>query len=355
MPPVADEPNQAAPEGDYLRLEGISRRFGGVQALDAVSLGIGRGQILCLVGHSGCGKSSLLRVISGVDRPDSGRIWLDGAEIVSPTVHVEPEARNVGFMFQDYALFPHLSVTGNILFGLRHLPREEARRRCTGILERLGIAPLAERFMHMLSGGEQQRVALARALATQPRILLMDEPFSNLDRRLHAEIRDSTIALLRDFQATAVLVTHDPAEALSAGDRIALMHRGRIVQSGTGHELYDRPQSAYAAEFFCTFNKLEGRCRGGYLETAVGSFAARDRADGTSATAYIRPQSLKICRDGRLAGQVVSRSLMGEIEQLTVSMERLATPLILRSTERSHLQPGHAVRLDISPESVFVF
>lgn len=352
---VANERSPTIPEGDYLRLENISRRFGGIQALDTVSLGIGKGQILCLVGQSGCGKSSLLRVISGVDRPDSGRIWLDGIEIASPSVHVEPEARNIGFMFQDYALFPHLDVTGNILFGLRHLPREEARRRCAEIIERLGLGALAGRFMHMLSGGEQQRVALARALAPQPRLLLMDEPFSNLDRRLHAEIRDSTIALLRDFNTTAVLVTHDPAEALSAGDRIALMHRGRIVQSGTGSELYDQPRSAYAAEFFCTFNKLEGHCRGGYLETALGSFAAGDLADGARATAYIRPQSLRISGDGRIAGQVVHRSLMGEIEQLTVAIERLATPLILRSTERSGLRPGHPVRLDVRPESVLVF
>ncbi|HEY9344811.1 MAG TPA: ABC transporter ATP-binding protein, partial [Inquilinus sp.] len=231
-----------------LTLERICRSFGTVRALDEVSLSIAPGEIVCLVGRSGCGKSSLLRIIAGVDAPDSGRILLDGAEIAGPGGFVEPEDRNVGFMFQDYALFPHLTVEENVAFGLKRLPREAARARAAEVIGRIGIAALAGRYPHTLSGGEQQRVALARALAPKPVILLMDEPFSNLDRGLREQVREETIATLRALGTTAIMVTHDPEEALSAGDRVVLMQKGRIVQAGSGYEIYDHPNSLYAAE-----------------------------------------------------------------------------------------------------------
>lgn len=338
-----------------LQLDGISRRFGKVVALDGISLSVQSGETICLVGQSGCGKSSLLRIIAGVDRPDRGRLVLDGKEIAGPNIHMEPEDRQIGFIFQDYALFPHLNVTENILFGLKKLPRATAQRRCDEIIAKIGLKHLAKRFPHMLSGGEHQRVALARALAPQPRILLMDEPFSNLDRRLRDTMRDETLALLRVLGTTVIMVTHDPEEALSAGDRIVLMRAGQIVQTGTGLDIYDRPRCAYAAEFFCAFNKVPGICRDGFLETPLGRFEAPAHTNGAAAAAYVRPQCLRIVRDGGIAGRIVEHTLTGEIEQIKLAVTSLPEPLRIRSTERTDLRPGEKISVVVDPASVLVF
>lgn len=340
----------------HLELEGIFRRFANVSALADVSLSVRRGEVVCLVGQSGCGKSTLLRVIAGVERPDQGRVMLDGREISGPETHVEPEERNIGFMFQDYALFPHLSVTDNIMFGLKRLDRRTARERCAAIIERLGLERLADRFPHMLSGGEQQRVALARALAPQPQILLMDEPFSNLDRGLRDGIRNDTISVLRELGTTVIMVTHDPEEALSTGDRVVLMRSGEIVQAGTGSDLYDRPSSAYAAEFFCAFNKIQGACWNGFAETPLGRFHAPGFADGDTATVYIRPQCLRVNCDGDgVDCTVVDCSLMGEIEQVRLAVAALSEPLKIRSTDRQRLNAGDKARVSVAADEVFVF
>lgn len=340
----------------YLEIDAVTRQFGKVTALEKVSLSIDRSVIVSLVGQSGCGKSTLLRVIAGVERPDQGRIVLDGRVISGPSEFVEPEERNIGFIFQDYALFPHLSVTENVLYGLKRLNRQAAQARCSSIMERLGLNRLADRYPHMLSGGEQQRVALARALVTQPQILLMDEPFSNLDRSLRDGVRAETLSLLRELGTTVVMVTHDPEEALSSGDQIVLMRQGRVVQAGTGADLYDKPTSAYAAEFFGSFNKLPGACRNGFAETPLGKFAAPARADGNVATVYIRPHGLRLCRkEGIVDATVIDCTPMGEIEQTTIAVAALPEPLKVRSTERRYLRAGESVRLSVSPEQVFVF
>ena len=198
-------------------------------------------------------------------------------------------------MFQDYALFPHLTVEQNILFGLKRRPKPEAAARTEDVIAHIGIAHLKGRYPHMLSGGEQQRVALARALAPQPDILLMDEPFSNLDRGLREKVRDETLFLLKSLGTTVIMVTHDPEEALSAGDRVVLMKDGRIVQAGSGYDLHDRPVSPYAAEFFCAFNRISGVYTNGQIETAIGRFGQMlDGRDGMPATVYIRPQGISV-------------------------------------------------------------
>lgn len=340
----------------HLEINGVSRSFGGVPALNDISLSVAHGELICLAGHSGCGKSTLLRVIAGIEMPDQGRVLLDGCEISGPNNYVEPEERNIGFMFQDYALFPHLNVLDNILFGLKRLTRPAAQARCLEIVERLGLEHLSRRFPHMLSGGEQQRVALARALAPQPQILLMDEPFSNLDRGLRDGIRTETISLLRELGTTVIMVTHDPEEALSAGDRVVLMRAGEIVQEGSGSDLYDRPANAYTAEFFSTFNKVQGACWNGFLETPLGRFAAPGFADGHTATLYVRPQCLRVnCGAEGVDCTVVDCTLMGEIEQIQVSVAALPGPLKIRSTKRSRLRSGDVARISVTPEQVFVF
>lgn len=339
-----------------LELHNVSRRFGATIALDDVSLTIASGEIICLVGQSGCGKSTLLRMIAGVDSVDGGRILLNGEEVSGPSRFVEPEDRKIGFVFQDYALFPHLSVEQNILFGLKRRPKQEALARTADVIAHIGIDHLKGRYPHMLSGGEQQRVALARALAPQPDILLMDEPFSNLDRGLREKVRDETLSLLRGFGTTVIMVTHDPEEALSAGDRVVLMKAGRIVQAGSGYDLHDRPVSPYAAEFFCAFNKVPGIYRNGYVETAIGQFAqALDIGEGSPATLYIRPQGISVSDNaGDISGRVDSRIFLGEVEQLAITVDSLTQPLKVRTMHR--LEPGaKTVGLTVLPGSWLVF
>ncbi|MET0172388.1 MAG: ABC transporter ATP-binding protein [Agrobacterium vaccinii] len=341
-----------------LRLHAVGKRFGGRDVLTGIDLSVMRGEVICLVGRSGCGKSTLLRIIAGVETPDAGSVTMNGQEIAGPATFMEPEKRRIGFVFQDYALFPHLTVEQNVLFGLKGMPKAQAKARAADMIEHVRLADLAKRYPHTLSGGEQQRVALARALAPKPEILLMDEPFSNLDRGLRDSVREETLALLRELKTTAIMVTHDPEEALSAGDRVVLMQEGRVVQIGTGYEVHDNPVSRYAADFFCAFNKVEGTVRNGHVKTPLGDFPHNGTlAEGSPAYAYIRPSAISISRaggEGDVAGRITSRVFMGEIEQVSVNVDGLAQDLRVRSMRRSPVNVD-TVRLSIEKESVLMF
>src|SRR5918997_3791500 len=263
-----------------LRFENVSQVYGGTRALDGVSLTVAPGEIVCLLGHSGCGKTTLLRVAAGVEIPSEGRVLLDGIEVSGPKTLLPPEQRGTGLMFQDYALFPHLTVLENVTFGLRDLPPRAAQASACQALARVGLEGKASTYPDVLSGGEQQRGALARSIAPRPGVLLMDEPFSNLDRRMRDAIREETIAILRETGATTMVVTHDPEEAMMIADRIVLMRSGRIVQHGTAEDIYLRPKDLFAARFFCDFNEVEGVVRNGQVSTPVGVFPAPDLPDG---------------------------------------------------------------------------
>jgi iron(III) transport system ATP-binding protein len=276
-----------------LEVSHLVRRFGAVAAVDDVSLQLFPGQVTCLLGPSGCGKSTTLRLIAGVDQPDSGVIRAGERVLSDASRHLPPEARGIGLMFQDFALFPHLDVAQNIAFGLTG-SRADKAARVGQLLEKVLLAGYGGKYPHQLSGGEQQRVALARALAPRPGILLMDEPFSGLDNRLRDGIRDDTLAVLKEEGAAVLLVTHEPDEAMRMADQIALMRAGRIVQQGAPYAIYNHPVDRAAAAFFSDINVIRGTVQGALTETAFGGFLAPGVADGTMVDIVIRPQHLKI-------------------------------------------------------------
>ncbi len=233
-----------------LEIRRLRRSFDGRAVVDDVSLGVMPGKVTCLLGPSGCGKSTTLRMIAGVEMQDSGEIFVDGNLICDTVFRVPPERRHIGLMFQDFALFPHLSVSENVAFGLKG-SKDEKRARVEELLGTVELARFIEAYPHELSGGEQQRVALARALAPRPPgIMLMDEPFSGLDNRLRDDIRDLTLEVLKQEDAAVLLVTHEPEEAMRMADEIALMRDGRIVQQGAPYNIYNAPLDKAAVAFF---------------------------------------------------------------------------------------------------------
>lgn len=274
-----------------LEIKNIVKTFGGRQVVDDVSLTVMPGQVTCLLGPSGCGKSTTLRIVAGVEKQDSGSIHVDGTLVCDAGFSLPPEQRNIGLMFQDFALFPHLTVAQNVAFGLKG---RKVTDRVHMLLEKVGMSRHTTDYPDQLSGGEQQRVALARALAPKPRIMLMDEPFSGLDDRLRDDIRDETLAVLKSEGTAVLLVTHEPGEAMRMADEIALMRDGKIVQRGAPYNIYNAPVDVKAAAFFSDINVIHGKVQGALTSTPFGQFLAPGVPDGTEVDIVIRPQHLKI-------------------------------------------------------------
>jgi|TARA_B100000700_G_scaffold237891_1_gene264206 iron(III) transport system ATP-binding protein len=290
-----DVDRQVSHEAPVLAMHHIRHAYGKHQAVEDVSLYVEQGEVVCLLGPSGCGKTTLLRIVAGLEAVQEGGVDLGGRPIGRPgKAHVPPEKRNVGLAFQDSALFPHLSVLDNVAFGLESLPGKQRRARAMELLEQLGMEGYAKSYPHTLSGGQQQRVALARALAPAPSLMLLDEPFSSLDARLRDRIRDDTLHVLKRVGAGALLVTHDPEEAMFMADRIALMRDGHIVQMGTPLELYCAPRDPFVVTFFGEVNEMAGEVQGGRVTTPVGEVPVDDMADGSQVRVLIRPEALKI-------------------------------------------------------------
>jgi iron(III) transport system ATP-binding protein len=344
----------AGPPAASLGVEHVTRRYGPVAAVDDVSLAVAPGEIAALVGHSGSGKSTLLRLIAGLEPLDAGRILIGGREVATPQGGVPPEKRGVGMMFQDYALFPHLTVIRNVTFGLRSMRAAEAREVAIRALSRVGLAGRAGDYPHMLSGGEQQRVALARALAPRPGILLMDEPFSNLDRRTRIIVREDTFAVLREAGTTVILVTHDQDDAMRMADRILMMQGGRIVQGGTGQDLCRTPATLQVARFFAEWNEVTGVCRAGMVATPAGDFPAPALEDGEGAVVCIRPSGIRFGNAGR-PGRIVSRHFLGETDMIHLAVAGLDQPLRVVAAPGSGPATGAKVSFTVEPEDVLVF
>ena len=273
-----------------LVFENVSHAYDGVPALESIDLTAAEDEILCLLGPSGCGKTTMLRLAAGLEELQGGRILIDGEVVAGPGSHTPPELRGVSMLFQDYALFPHMTVLDNVAFGLA--AANGRRQAALDALAQVGLTAMADRYPHCLSGGEQQRVALARALAPKPRVLLLDEPFSGLDARLRDQVRDETLHLLKGAGTLTVMVTHDPEEAMFLADRIAVMQDGRIVQTGRPADLYCRPATAFVATFFSECNRLRSVVEDGAVPTPFGPLAAGGMAEGAAVDVLIRPEAL---------------------------------------------------------------
>jgi iron(III) transport system ATP-binding protein len=322
---------------------GVQKRFGPVKVVRNLSLSVLRGEVLALLGSSGCGKTTTLRMIAGLETLDGGCIEVDGALVAGAGRHEPPERRKIGMVFQDYALFPHLSVGGNVSFGL---PRGGSRRRVEEVLDLVGLAGYADRMPQDLSGGQQQRVALARALAPNPKILLMDEPFSNLDPDLRVAVRGEVKDILTAAGATAVLVTHDQEEALSMADQVAMMVGGEIVQVADPETLYNQPLTREVASFVGESYFIGGEASGLVAETEIGRIELTAPHLGT-VDVVLRPESLSLSSalpEDSHAGVVSRREYFGRYQALTV---RLRSGNIVKATGSTGLEfrPGDYVRI----------
>ena len=289
-------------------LQSIRLAFDGVSVINGVELSAKSGETLCLLGPSGCGKTTLLRILAGLEVPDGGVVTLRDTRVFAPGINMPPEKRQVGYLFQDYALFPHLTVKQNVAFGIQG--SSNVAGEVSDLLASVNLAGFENAMPSTLSGGQQQRVALARALARRPQLMLLDEPFSGLDTDLKLQLRESTHRLLKEHDITAVIVTHDPEEAMYMADRIALMDRGSIVQLGTPEELYNQPINQFCARFLGATLTLPGHNDGESIQTVAGDFYASPSHPRGDVRVMVRPESLTV-QSGEGRYQVLHRHFVG--------------------------------------------
>ena len=361
--------NDAQNARDGLHVMNASHSFGDTQVVAGVSVFVKPGELVCLLGPSGCGKTTLLRLAAGLEALQVGRVTI-GEELVADGAighHVPPEKRGVGLMFQDFALFPHLSVLDNILFGVEK-DGGERQKWALEQLENMGLEGQATAYPHMLSGGQQQRVALLRALAPSPRILLLDEPFSGLDVTRRAQIRQDTFQVLKRSGIATLMVTHDPEEAMFMADRILVMQAGRIIQSGDPVEIYNHPETTYVAELFGPVNRLPGVVENGALSTPLGRLPTQGLPDAAEVQVLIRPEALTLHEPGSGPGhpgitqespviQVLSARSLGRSTHLTLGVETAGETYVLHARMPGVFMPetGTRVSASVAPEGVLVF
>jgi iron(III) transport system ATP-binding protein len=312
----------------------ITKRFSRLEipAVDDISLALHRGEILSILGPSGCGKTTTLRLIAGFERPDAGEVFIEGKLAASPFHWVPPEHRRVGVVFQDYALFPHLTVAQNASFGLSKMPPVERRQRIHQVLEMVGMAELAGRYPYQLSGGQQQRVALARALATRPAVILLDEPFNSLDPDMRVQMRKEVVGILRQEGASAILVTHDQEEAFSTADRVAVMRQGRLEQVDTPEGIYHQPATRFVASFVGLANFLPGVAEDGSVVTELGTFHLACDSTSEDVEVLVRPEQVRMNADETSQAEIIGREFVGMRIMYTV---HLPSGILVRGYTRS--------------------
>jgi iron(III) transport system ATP-binding protein len=342
-----------------LEFRNIGHAYNGTPSVNDISLTVNEGEVVTLLGPSGCGKTTLLRLAAGLERPLAGEIWLDGRKVSGAGMMTPPEKRGIGFMFQDYALFPHLSVIENVVFGLPD-KGSLAMRRGLDVLAEVNIETLADAYPHELSGGQQQRVALARALAPKPSVILLDEPYAGLDSRLRESIRDQMLHVLKATKTAALMVTHDAEEAMFMSDRIIVLREGAVTQTGRPVNLYCQPNSAFVAEFFGEVNRVDGVVRNGQIETPLGKFGATaDMGEGDPASIVIRYEALRIEPDSSAGANavVMEARLLGRASLIHLSVPTGTDELHLhaRVPGLNSFGEGTRVRISVDAEQAFVF
>jgi iron(III) transport system ATP-binding protein len=329
-----------------ITLSGVSKRFPGTErpAVEAVDLVIQPGEIVALLGPSGCGKTTTLRLVAGFESPDSGAISIAGTVVADEGRHLAPEKRGVGMVFQDYALFPHLDVEGNISFGLRGVPRGQRAARLEELLELTGLVEFKDRFPHQLSGGQQQRVAIARALAPRPHVLLLDEPFSNLDTEMRYQMRAEVRELIKASGTTAILVTHDQQEAMTVADRVAVMLDGVIAQVDEPETIYHFPATRAVANFVGQGTFVPARVAGALADSDLGQFTIEDSSKQDQVELLVRPRDVTLEVDPHGIATIVSRVFRGSE---TTYIVQLPCGVQLQSDQPSYvaIAPGARVRV----------
>lgn len=310
-------------------LDNLSKKYrsGDKYAVDSVGFSLEKGEILALVGESGSGKTTLLRLIAGLEHPDKGSIVLEGNTIVNGNKSLRPNKRNMGMVFQDYALFPHLTIYENVSFGLKGLKKDEAHKRVIETIELTGLEENIKKYPHQLSGGQQQRVALARALAPRPELLLMDEPFSNLDTILRDQVREEVRQIIKTLGITAILVTHDTRDAFATADKIAVMWHGKLLQLDTPNALYNNPNSTYVAELFGKSNNIEAIVENDGFNTPFGFIERHPNCPFTNkekVNLFFRAEETALCEaeEPHLCGMVEKCIYLGDHMQLRVCCRR---------------------------------
>ena len=342
-----------------LTLDNIAVELGEQTIVEGVSLTLDEGEIGCLLGPSGCGKTTLLRAIAGFEQVQQGAIWLGDRQVSGPNVtHVEPEQRGIGMVFQDFALFPHLSVAENISFGLRRASSSEKRARVAELLEHVGLEGYGPRYPHQLSGGQQQRIALARALAPRPRLLLLDEPFSSLDAELRETLAMDVREVLKREQITALLVTHDQQEAFAMADKAGMMYRGRLCQWDTPYGLYHRPAHHLVADFIGHGVLLRGYVNeNGCVETPLGCLHGEHFGDagvGEVVDVLIRPDDIVIDAQGDREARIVARGFRGSHFLYTAELPDGAQVLCMAPSHNQY-SIGSTIRLRMNLDHLVLF
>jgi iron(III) transport system ATP-binding protein len=335
-----------------LRCREVTKRFGSVVAVDAVDLEVARGEFVALLGPSGCGKTTLLRVVAGLERADGGSVEVDGVLVDGPAIHVPPEERSVGMVFQAYALFPHLDVRANLAFGLRGLERRAREDRVEEVLALVGLAGLGGRMPSELSGGQQQRVALARAIAPRPSLLLMDEPFSSLDAAMRASVREDVRRILKEAGQTALLVTHDQEEALSITDRVGVMFAGTLHQIAQPRTLYREPATREVASFVGDAVLLPARRAASFMvDSPIGRLVTSDIVEADDVTVVIRPEAVELRRASDGIAVVQHVTFHGHDALIEATLDD-GTVVRARCGPELELHRGDRVRLAVNGPAV---
>jgi iron(III) transport system ATP-binding protein len=343
-----------------LRISSLSYRVQKKIILNKISFEVKTGEIICLLGPSGCGKTSTLRLIAGLERPLSGSISIEDQNVTNDGIFIEPHKRKVGFLFQDFALFPHLTAKQNIEWALT---KTSNNRQVEELFEQINMVGHEHKYPHELSGGEQQRIALARSIASNPRVLLLDEPFSSLDTNLRNEIRDYTTLLLKQMGVTAIIVTHDPDEAMLIADRIILMNKGEITQIGSAFELYHKPVDEFAASFLGPINSFRGTFSDNLIKTVIGDIPYNETCSAKELNVVMRPDSLKMVPSDspynkELEAKVESIRVVGGTEHIRCSLvkpKKGTDHIFISQSAENLLKVGDRGNINFNLDKVVVF